>query len=442
MKKSKIVFLCIAAVLAVICLISYTAMQSEPGSSEPKETTVSNMEDPNFTCTSVTTSQNQQAPTFTGDNGQEVDLTAFEYTVRPGVTAKTLVNNYSGPVDMTYIFTPDHPEYCVADLPGNPIGCSDGSIFRNNTELTLSLVDPMFEQTGDIELTFGHITGGLNRWLYLDPKATWDGRTIPFYYKVCSVSYGSVLTITEMESTNKTPKTFSRTHDVTENAQYYDAYNPGLVWFASSAKERVVDIDMIVYTAQGDFLTVVRLQITKGQDGTYSLSSVKDLNLNHMLYMEFANEDEAMMYQDPYYFTADELQYIMEMATTTLNNSDLTKYLIKNGNGDSYTPNPERFVIDYRGMNGMYYAAIVPDESGDPYQSALYLQMGIPMLAVTIRACPTSPLAFTLYYYVIAPASNAGHGQYQYIGRDYYWVLDALSLKGHRYPGDDLIMPK
>lgn len=438
MRKSKIVFGIIAVVVAAICIAAIVL--SNKGSRNHPATPPGN----------VGPSHSQYSPDETDpaytDPSQSGAMETREYSLGGGTSVRKLVKDYDGPLDRTTMFAPSHPEYIDLDEQGFPRCCNTGCVFRNNKEITVTLAykPTVSEEVEEAKITFGHITATANRFLYLDPKATFRGESVPWNFHFFAVTNGTVVTI-PYERNEHSTRTFSRTLDAYDYAGYYNAHYPGTVWYVQNDKAKTATIDAIAYTELGDFVGIFRIYIKRNEDGTYEMSSVYNLDSNQIRYMDLEADIDPSIHYSPSWMGPDELAYIEELAELTLSSQDAVHALLNSGNPIDI--DPDRMIVDFRSSEDtrdyFYFDAIIPYDSSDPDRRYEYKSVTTPILAVTLRGLPAPTKNCTLYYLAIAtPETNEKHGTYLYIGRDYWDFMRYEDLEGQYYPGSDLERPK
>ena len=421
MKKSKQIFGLIAAVIMAVCLLvillfggpGNQASQEQPPSTTPADTAP---------VPESTEPEESNAP-YIPEHG--VSGIRNTYTLADNVTITQVPKD---PNEVIHAYAPiakDDPEYLGND---ENYETAEGKVYRNDKIISIDLFDELTGQ--EMKISFGYITGTVNRFLYLNPVVE-TSETTPrygFYFSPMPAG-GNVLTLPVIYANEEERLTahrgcynfqVGRALDQREIAGYQDPKHPGTVWFTPAPIESDLWIDVLVYQLAGDLRATLRLTIAKDPDGTYSIVNLENKNL-----LQTYEEAESK-------FTKDELAYIYNIGKTTVENPDIVKFDAV-GNAEVTV---ERMIIEYRNeQTGLYYPFFIPaDRSGGFYASSAKYADG-PILAVTVRHICSVTSVTTMYFRIIKMPTEREHGKYEYIGRDFLFAESSQALSSQGYPG-------
>lgn len=415
MKKSKLIFAVLAAAILILCLVLTFA-----GKRHEEEQTAATVG------TTPTESEETEPPLPMSDIiiGELVDPHHHEI---PENVRINKVEKDPNEVIRPYEPIPEgDPEYIVFSH-GQNYASPEGRVYRNDKTISIDLFDELEGITRTI--TFGHITGECNAFLYLNPVCETESEPnekYGFYFKPIVSNGGFVGTISD-ESIYESEEarmaalqanrnfTVRRALDQWDVAGYIDPQHPGTVWFTQTPLDGNLWLDVLVYEMSGDMVASLRLTISKGLDGTYSIVNLE-------------NADLIQNCENPKYeLNKDEVGYLYTQAMETLQNPEMVKF----GTTSQVELCIERVIMTYRdSYNGLYYPHIVPAEGGGVVESHKLLTE--PVIAVTVRNYHGATAAVTLYFRVVYPHTDTEHGLYEYIGRDFltYQTMDALISQG------------
>lgn len=424
MKNSKQVFWLIA--IAVVLLVVGLMALSPGMPSDPQETT----EDP-YALPTIYATDPPEEPLLPATAPEDVVLpeipTEPEYEIRvsDNVTIYQVEKDPNEVIDRTATVDPSHPEYQDV-VGGDPYWSVEGKVCRNDRTISIEIEDTSREQTYTI--SFGYITGGCNRFLYLNPVMTWgDLGEQPCYIHLDKpIGGGQLVTLPGADPADEDPFALNRSYtfrrayvDHRQNARYVDSKHPGAVWFPQDELDGPILLDMIVANAEGNFSACLRLVIDKAEDGTYSFVDIDNLDLT---------QDNA---QHPEY-TEEELRYVTTLARDVYMNQELSQLAAtekENTPGLCY----ENVLITYRDhTNGLYFGQFVVPGGASSY-TKVYSDQRLPILAVTYRRKGLTSLTF--YFQVTEEPNSSQHGTYRYIGRDYTIYDRESTLKGYGWDG-------
>lgn len=413
MKKSKLIFAIVAAVIFILCIV--VMMFSDPNDSN----TALEVSDP----TSESTEQREPLPMES--IYVEYPDNPHEFTIASNVRINQVEKDPNEIIHYNEPVLEGDPEY-IAFKQGKNYGSAEGKVYRNDKTISIDIFD---EYLGKIvTFTFGYVTGQCNTFLYLNPvceQATADYQ-YGFYFNVMPSSGGSVVTIPQEYDTEEALKkaqraatnfTVLRTLDQRSIAEYVDPQHPGTVWFTQTPMSGSFQINCIVYQMGGDFVASLDLTISKDSDGTYSIVNLQNNNL-----LQLYSEPDAA-------FSKDELGYIYTKVVEVMDDPDLIQIASSNTSELSI----ERTIMEYRDSStGLYYQYFVPSNSHLYAQTSDYLLDG-PVVAVTVRQYQGFATGVTLYFRIVKPATDSAHGTYEYIGRDflYYNFMETLINQGY-----------
>ena len=426
MKRSKLLFLIIAAVVSVAVII---AVVVKPGS-EPTAPT-----DP-------------EVPT--GPSGN-VDPTDAPTTPSGGETEPTVgpTNPSAAPVDHTEPTTPsidivpDKYSYITGELPYYEMPDS-ADTYDNRYYQVIQLTDP---SNPDVAFAFYFGFGGttdntvceVSDYLCLNPVVVYSGdpdvsreikdQSFQFHFKP---STGYIMTISNAEYGGSayrknftcTEYTFNRAMDYALPSSYVSAEEPGTVWYTDKAlsSNQYVTIDVMVYRAQRPF-TTLRLYITKSDIG-WSLASVACTNQlvqKDNMYAELLGEQN--------WLSQEQIDELLFHAKDTLMYADPS---LKE---DSLTN--DKFIIEYRKSGaGTYfkYASWSVDSHSEIEDMSEYANKDI--YAVTYRyGEDSSAQHYTYYFYIDEGAGEHGEDIYHLFAVDWVHHFRLGALVVIDYPG-------
>lgn len=410
MKKGKLVFCIIAFFILALCIAgSFFVMRS----SEPAENS------PEATLPIVQTAPSELLPTLVVETDPPVTAPPFEYLapvkLAPNVTLQQV--SLIGEIDRKYVIREDHPEYI--DVPGgDPYWCTSGIVFRNDRTITIDIQDTQRDVIHSI--SFGHITGQCNRFLYLNPICADDGQvpenTAYHYQFEQPVGGGAIYNLGDNSRAYDAHTSFfiGRTLEEWENASYTSPKMPGTVWHIGGDADGPFYIDCRVYQLKGDMIATLRLTISRMNDGTFAITNLEDKNqLN------------------PYggtVFSASELEYLVSFTDDTYHDPDQVHFTSTSMSEEHIEM--DECIIEYIGIGEpLYYNQFLPHQGSDRTQT--YVNMEMPIVAVSYRK--GTLFTQTFYFQQILPEINGVHGVYAYIGRDYpmYDTIERLRNYGY-----------
>lgn len=425
MKRSKLLFLIIAAVVAVAVII---AVVVKPGS------------DP-------TTPTDPEVPT--GPSGN-VDPTDGPTTPSGGETEPTVgpTNPPTAPVDPTEPTTPSIdivPEkysYITGELPYYEMPDS-ADTYDNRYYQVIQLTDPSNpEATFSFYFGFGGTADNtvceVSDYLCLNPcveytgdpdhKKQYGSYLFHFYFKP---STGYVTTISnreyglaDEENWECSEATFNRSFDYTLPSSYVSAEEPGTVWYTAEVLDpnQYLTIDVMVYQSHKPF-TTLRLYIVKSETG-WSLASVActdQLVQKDNMYSELLGEQNWLSQE-----RIDELLF---------HTKDMLMYADPSLKEDSLTN--DKFIIEYRKAGtGTYfkYASWSVDSHSEIEDMSEYANMDI--YAVTYRCGKDSSAQhYTYYFYIDEGTGEHGEDVYHLFAVDWVHHFRLGALVVIDYPG-------
>lgn len=418
MKKSKLIFFAVAAVVLVICLV-LTLM---PTADEPDPTAPPGTE---LTLPIETGPPDETQPIFPTSS---LERPSGEIQLADNVR---IVQVEKDPNEVIRAFEPIGPDdYEYLPDGSDTYTTAEGKVFRNDKTISIDIFD---EYTGKtMTFTFGCITGELNRFLYLNPVYE-QGEEDPYQYGFHFIPMlsggGSIATLpleyteVDLKAAHREADSFhvGRTLDQCQISDYVDPIHPGTVWFTQTPLSGHLWLDVICYQMGGDMLATLRLTIAKDPDGTYSIVNLENKNL-----LQLCEEEDAS-------YNKDELAHIYSLAMNVLGDPDQIKMATTTPVSEITI---ERCIIEERDpITGMYHPYFAPLQTvtGKDYASASdYLDT--PLIAVSARRYGGYATAVTMYFRVLKPASAGTHGTYEYIGRDFLFYTSANALKNQGYP--------
>jgi len=212
---------------------------------------------------------------------------------------------------------------------------------------------------------------------------------------------------------------FCRTLDVKRCAAYTGPKTPGAVWFAQNATEGPSYVDVLVIAEDGDYIASLRIWICKEEDGTYVFADIDDNNI----VLTGTTSDCA--------FSDEEKKRLETLANSVANDIEQT-HIGKISPAEDYTL--DDMIIEWRAQSqSLYFYEFAPKE-GVQKNTGYYVDIGMPILAVTVRGYNGS-MSLTLYFQVLQYPSDTKAGTYHYIGRDYYNYSSAVVLHQQTAPG-------
>ena len=411
MKDSKIIFGIVAAVLVIACVLIYVFLVPDDPSAQWDGVHSQNSEQ------QKDAAENETYPPLE-TNVTVPEETAPIITQENNVVINKVAKDPNEVIDRTASVDESHPEYCGGS-GGDMYFSAEGKVYRNDKTITFRMNDRHLNKYH--EITFGYITGGCNRFLYLNPVLKTDGEQVNAYFHFLQpIGGGSVFSINK-RSKEGPSYIFGRTLDEKMSAGYVGPKQPGAIWFAQNKCEGPVFIDTIVMAANGDYIASLRIWITKDpEDGTFSISDIDD---NNVVNTRSASDAE---------FTDEELQRILDLAVATMNDSESMHLSIKFSKEKEY--DLDDIIIDWRDLyEGLYFMDFVPKE-GIVERTKLYADGGMPILAVTLRDY-YNDMSLTLYFFVYHRPYEDSPGTYQFIGRDYHNYSTQEAYQKLRAPG-------
>lgn len=424
MKKSKITFGVIAAIFIVVCLAAFFLFgnrdQTPADDTVPGNETLADtgeiMDSPpigNIPATGEATKPTLSQPAVTTPAVQDG---VTEIKLNPNVTMYKVDKDPNEVIDRTDEYDPNDPEF-TADEVYNYCYSSEGRVYRNDKVITIEIYDALEDFTHSI--SFGFITGGCNRFLYLNPTINSEYAThYAFHFK--TVSDAGVVETIQSEDSIKTVKHYTvlRALDQRMPANYLDSRHPGTVWYTPSSLDGTSYVDCVVMTLNGDWIATIRIHIAKDPtDGSYSIVNLENKNLM---------QDDA----EPY-LTDAAIQYLYETSRDLLEDPEQIQIY-------RYTLDKEimidNFIMEYRDYStGLYYDYFHQDGNVLPVESREATK-GNPIIAVTYRKFTTT-MVLTLYFEVYAAPTENFTGLYNYIGRDESYYRTIQSMQNNGYPG-------
>lgn len=426
MKRSKLLFLIIAAVVAVAVII---AVVVKPGS------------DP-------TTPTDPKVPTGpsgnvdpTGGNEQPTDPTvpggdATEPTAQPTNPATEPTTPSVPGVDIV----PDKYDYITGELPYYEMPESADTYDNDHYQL-IQLTDPSdANATYTFYFGFGGTTDNtvceVSNYLCLNPCVEFTGdpdhakRYGSTYFSFHFIpSTGFVTTISNEEygpqyGGNRycAEFTFNRAYDYALPSNYVSAEEPGTVWYTDKelSPNQYISIDVMVYWAQEPF-TTLRLYVARTATG-WALSSVACTDQLVQKYNPFAD-----MMGDEHWLPQERIDELLFHAKDTLMYADpsLKEESLTN----------DKFIIEYRKSGtGTYfdYASWSVDSHSELEDMRAYTNMDI--YAVTYKSCDSSAQHVTFYFYIDG-VGEYGEDIYHLFAVDYEQHYDIAQLRVIDYPG-------
>lgn len=424
MKKSKIVFAVIAILAVALCVAAYFLLgRGSSNSSGASSINPSNAVGGDVTGPAATSDNpyiDETLPPSTSDSsGSETatdpDATTSPsvdgtVTLGPNVTMQKVDKDPNEVIVRTDEYNPDHPEF-TADEKYNYFFSSEGHVYRNDKVITINAYDAMYDIT--IPISFGYITGGCNRFLYLNPTVESDLADQYGFHFTSASNAGFVETIRSTDNI-RTVKNYSllRALDQKTPANYVDITHPGAVWYTPTSLDGPIYVDCVVMTMTGDWFATIRIHIAKDPaDGTYSIVNLENKNL--------LQEDAQDL------LPQKELDAICELAGDVLKDPQTLHMTYVNFEIDN-TPK-ERFLVEYRDAStSLYYNYFIPAGGFQAQLSKEYVYN--PVIAVTYRHFMMSS-ALTLYFEIVIPHTDTEPGVYNYLGRDYPYYGDIFRMQ-------------
>lgn len=429
MKRSKLLFLIIAAVVAVAVII---AVVVKPGS-DP--TTPTDPEAPTGPSGNVDPTGGNEQPTDPTVPGGDV----IEPTTQPTNPAtEPTVPSIPG-VDIV----PDKYDYITGELPYYAMPESADTYDNDHYQL-IQITDPSdAKATYTFYFGFGGTTDNtvceVSNYLCLNPVVIYSGnpdvsretqdQSFQFHF---TPSNGYIMTISNeeyggsayRENFTCTEYTFNRAMDYALPSSYVSAEAPGTVWYTDEvlAPNQYLTIDVMVYLAQEPF-TTLRLYVARTATG-WALSSVACTDQLVQKYNPFADimGDEHWLTQeridDLLFHTKETLMY----ADPSLKEESLTN---------------DKFIIEYRKAGtGTYfdYASWSLDSHSELEDMRAYANMDI--YAVTYRyGKDSSAQHYTYYFYIDEGAGENGADVYNLFAVDWVHHFRLGALVVIDYPG-------
>lgn len=411
MKKSKTTFALIAAAMVILCVILILVGTSKQGG------------------TGLEAPQPTDAPDLSGDETlipptalDEIEVPPLPtiapqpITIAKNVTIYKVDADPNEIIDRTQAVDSSHPEYL--DIPGgDPYWSVEGKVCRNDKTITIEVMN---EFSGDYyEITFGHITGQCNRFLYLNPSVKVNGSPASVFVHADQPTAGYLVTLGS-EIPPQRPGdilscTYIRALDQRSSAKYDDPKHPGFIWYPQNELKGPIYIDMLVNNPEGNPYATLRLTIDKAEDGTYSLADIDNLDLfqDNSLHPEF---------------TKSELAYVIDLANEVYMSGPENSGLgIHEDDGFPL----EKCIIEYR-EHDFYYEEFIPAGGVIAY-TQVYEDLEIPFLAVHLRQ--SGYAVHTFYFQIIVAPTSENHGVYQYIGYDFPLYDSVELLSGFGWQG-------
>lgn len=418
MEKSKKIFIIISIVVMVLCIVVF--MLSNKNNNQPAVVVTFPLATGDTASEGgpTDTAGTQPIPTIQNPpaTAPTIPEESIEVKLSPNVTMLKVEKDPNEIIIRTDEYNPEDPEFTEDEVFAYHYS-GEGRVYRNDKVITIEIYDALEDFTHSI--SFGYITGGCNRFLYLNPTINSEYAT-HYAFHFTRVSDAGVIQSIRSEDNIKKVKHYSilRALDQRTPANYIDPHHPGTVWYTPSALEGTQYIDCVVMTLNGDWIATIRIHIAKDPaDGTYSIVNLENKNLM---------QDDAKPY-----LTEQAVQYLYEASRQMIDNPQqlgLYHYTLKE---DVLL---ENFIMEYRDYStGLYYDYFYLHGSVVPVQTREHTK-GNPVIAVTYRHF-TSTMVLTLYYEVYTPPSGNNPGVYKYIGRDetYYRTIKSMNNKG--YPG-------
>lgn len=399
MKKSKLTFAIFAGIILLLCLVIIligTKTQGEEAQDPTTQVTVESYTEEHFD--------------FFGDD--PVEPTALDEIVVPTLPSNSLqplnTNNVTiykvdpdpnEVIDRTQLTAPSDPEYVPGS--GEKLWNVEGKCCRNDKTITIEIHDPYDGK--HYEISFGYITGACNRFIYLNPVVTAAGIPqdilVRFDYPIGG---GYVTTISgdvDKDHPDGTCCTYGSTIRDYYWARYQDPSHPGVVWFPQNELDGPIYLDVQVQRVDANPIAILRLTITKGEDGTYSIADLDNMNIY----------DDNTLHPE---YSKTELAYIVELAKTEAASPVFEHWGVDFGSEICI----EKCMFEYRTPSqGLYFDTVLNASGGLDY-SYTYADQQIPILAVNIRYA--SYTVQTFYFQIIQSPTETSHGIYQFIGRD------------------------
>lgn len=408
MNKSKKIFIITAAVICLIVIVPLLFTTHKSG----QETHAEEESKVNVPQT--------EYPTRPADSWKEVPIATLpEIKLEEGVSIQQAEKNSDEVIDRDPYTSEDHPEYIdgAEDLLSH-----EGKVCRNDKVISIDIMD---DRKGDFyTISFGHITGECNRFLYLNPTVVRNDyqKSFFFHFRVPALGGGRIVSPQDTRATeyeDGVSYVFDRAIEQRNRGCFDNFQSPGVVWYPDMPLTDPVSVDCIVAYGSGIYLATLRLTIAKDpEDGTYSIVNVENQNL--------------IQEPDPEHpeYTPSELQYLVDLTKSV--HTDFEKTGIKVDANEEIRM--EHCLIEYLDQtSGLHFNQFIPARGKDPY-CYTYLNMGMPIMAVTYNSYGVAP--YTYYYQVIKEPAEGEHGDYQYIGLDYPLYQTEQNLKSYGWDGD------
>lgn len=429
MKKSKRIFGIIAVVVVLICLLICVISPSSPPVETPTQTEGTEPTGDAYGGTTPYLSEPVSSIPQTEPYGDDMGVAGVPQTYKLADNVR-ITQVEKDPNEVIHAFepiSPSDPEYLASS--DENYNTMEGKVFRNDKTISIDLFDEFNGR--DITITFGYITGELNRFLYLNPTYEHSSEystQYGFYFNTMLSGGGNVVTLPQtyaseeaLSDAKEESKYFhvGRSLDQNEIATYQDPTHPGTVWFTQTPLERDIWIDVLVYQMGGDMLATLRLTISKGLDGTYSIVNLENKNL-----LQTYSEPDSL-------FTKEELGYIYEHAKVVIEDPETIGMIQTPG----FEMSIERCFIEYRDQStGLYYTYFVPYDNSVGWYAKGIDYITSPVIAVTVRQTGGFATAAVLYFRIDKMPSNGNHGLYTYIGRDFFLYHSRNTLITQGYP--------
>lgn len=427
MKKSKTVFAVLTVIVIFVMVAAIVLSRCGAGQqSGPSDGTVPAssgtlpVDDSNASGMTVPPEDRPDEPshnyaTFPSEEEREPSKTGEETDQLPGNVRMERVD-VTGEIIHDPQISPDHPEY-IDTYGGDPYFCDEGIVFRNDRKVTISIDDPLTGDTFDI--SFGYPAGTYNRFLYLSPDVERNGKedSNNYFFHFDVPKTGSVLIMSD-DSIETNRYAVGRALESRFNANYVDPKHPGVVWHSNSgALFDPIYVYCRMMRYNGDLAATLRITILKLADGTFAIYNLEDMNL-------IANPE----YSEVYHYNEQELEYLVNLANDTYNDSDLTHI--------SFIPERtfdiDACLVELRSSDtGLYYGQFFSQVAGD--DMCRFYSRTIPVLAVTLRDEAT--MSKTLYFWQNYPPCDGEHGAYQYIGMDFPSYDTEENLRNNGWTG-------
>ncbi len=441
MKKSKIIFGIIAAVVVVavilvIALNSGSNAQDEtsgvPGTSGPS---LDNDRFDNNEPAGTTGSNNNGSNGIIGGN----DATTGSF---PEDTMWDLLHKYFPsmyPDKPSESETPENKYSYVSELTYKDLPASNGCYYKNDRVISKSVVlDNARDKALNREICFGVDVDSTDNYLALNPVISHNGSPSETCSFAFEPSAGYVVTIPSYSDCGYGTyigcnTTFVRALDYSLPSGYLSASTPGTIWYLDkdtlTGTTHCAYIDVRVYLNEM-MCGVFRIYISKDADGLFYMDDVMDLNQLHE-----STDDISVCRR----LSVEQAEELYEMTLDMICENEMLSELLQINNGNrKYHPSSD-FIVDYRekGMSSYFsYVSLDVPEEGGPESDA----KDAIIIAVTLKTSNTyinykTYAPTTFYYFVQEGFGVNGEDVIKYCAMDFSMLyhLKYLDLAG--YPG-------